>query len=176
MKNLHVKKLIRSISERQPVLLIGNWDEGIKENILKNQNSIYQIENYSDLANVESNSCTRLVCKYNEQFFSGDEIFKQFRDKLLPTGKLIITAFHEKTFFQKIFKSKINFPKDITPIKPKLLQDKIHDNGFLIEGYYGYTENHLIMIAEIQNKEVSTLFNSKDQSTIKNIPSINPTS
>ena len=53
-------------------------------------------------------------------------------------------------------------------IKPKILQDKIHDNNFLIDGYYGYPGGHLLMMAQIQNKEVTTLFASDKQETVKN--------
>ena len=83
---------------------------------------------------------------------------------------LIISANCEDGILDKflnLFKKDYIKEEYIKKIKPKLLQDQIHDNGFLIDGYYGYPDGHLLMMAQIQNKEVSTLFSSDKQQTIK---------
>ncbi|MBI1859119.1 MAG: hypothetical protein HYR97_08425, partial [Candidatus Melainabacteria bacterium] len=45
-------------------------------------------------------------------------------------------------------------------------QDMVHDNGFLIEAYNGYPNGQMLMIAQIINKEVSTLYSSNKQETL----------
>ena len=159
-----IKRIIKAVGERQAVLVVGNWQEELIKGIREKQNSIGTSNQFSELSD---NSFTRIITDYSFQLS-----FHEVRRLLLPTGKLIISANCEDSIFDKIrnlLKLKRDSIKEenIKKIKPKLLQDQIHDNGFLIDGYYGYPGGYLLMIAEIQEKEVTTLFNSDKQETIK---------
>ncbi len=164
-----IKRVIRAAGQRQAVLVIGDWDTTLIQGLRENQNSVTQS---SDLSHNE-NSFTRIIINYNDQainFSNPVPFFKEIRKLLLPTGLLIVSANSELSFLEKIFnflkKNHIEEP-EVKKIKPKQLQNNIHDNGFLIDGYYGYPEGHLLMIAQIQDKEVSTLFTSEKQETIQ---------
>ena len=157
-----IKRITKAIGERQAVLLIGEWQEELIKGIKEKQNSIRISNQFSELSD---NSFTRIVADYSFQLS-----FHEVRRLLLPTGKLIISANCEDSIFDKIrnlFRRDSIKEENIKKIKPKILQDQIHDNGFLIDGYYGYPSGDLLMIAEIQNKEVTTLFSSEKQATIK---------
>ncbi len=165
-----IKRIIRAAGQRQAVLVIGNWDTTLIQSLRENQNSVTQS---SDLSHNE-NSFTRIIINYNDQvdsFSNPVPFFKDIRNLLLPTGLLIVSANSELGFLEKILnsfkKSHVTEEPGIKKIKPKQLQNNIHDNGFLIDGYYGYPEGHLLMIAQIQDKEVSTLFTSEKQETIQ---------
>ncbi len=165
-----IKRITKAVSQRQSVLLIGEWDEKLIKGIKENQNSITQSTNNNEISNLPDNSFTRIIMDYSRDVSCNvstiqDTIsfYKEVRRLLLPTGIIIISANCELNFFERLFKKEQpNTPK----IKPKVLQDQIHDNGFLIDGYYGYPSGHLLMMAQIINKEVSTLFSSEEQETI----------
>ncbi|OGI18398.1 MAG: hypothetical protein A3B68_01905 [Candidatus Melainabacteria bacterium RIFCSPHIGHO2_02_FULL_34_12] len=164
-----IKRIIKAVGERQPVFVIGDWDETLIKGIGNNQNSI-TIE--PNTKNITDNSFTRIVVDYDRDVARNvSTIYKELRRLLLPTGMIIISANCEDGLFRKIlglFKKPYIKEGDIKKIKPKVLQDQIHDNGFLIDGYYGYPGNHLLMMAVIQNKNVTTLFTSDKQETIVN--------
>lgn len=149
-----IKRIIKAVGQRQSVLVIGDWQDELIKGIRENQNSVTQE------FGLEDNSFTRIVCNYNESLS-----YDEFRRLLLPTGMIIISANCELNIFEKLFNNKKK-ENIIKKIKPKVLQDQIHDNGFLIDGYYGYPGGHLLMMAQIQNKDVSTLFSSERQETI----------
>lgn len=162
------KRIIKAVTKAQSTLLIGSWEEelvaGIKEN-----NSITCIQ-YSEISTQPDNSFTRLIIDYSEFSNDTENFYKEVRRLLLPTGMLIVSANTELGFFEKLSnklsrKSTSSQSSNVL-IKPKTLQDQIHDNGFLIDGYYGYPGGDILMMAIIQNKEVSTLFDSKEQVTI----------
>lgn len=154
-----IKRIIKAVGQRQSVLLIGNWEDNLIKRIQENENII------SHLSNLPSNSFTRIVADYN---FLTQSFFYEARRLLLPTGMIIISANCEENIFEKLKRifTKKKAHENIKKIKPKILQDLIHDNGFLIDGYYGYPGGHLLMVAQIQNKEVTTLFTSEKQETI----------
>ena len=158
-----IKRIIKAVGQRQSVLVIGDWDPFLIKGIQENQNSI-TIE--SSMETLENNSFTRIVINYN--FLNISFFYEEARRLLLPTGMIIISANCELNIFEKII-NKIKGQNNEAPdsIKPKVLQDQIHDNGFLIDGYYGYPGGHLLMMAQIQNKDVTTLFASDKQETIK---------
>ena len=168
-----IKRIIKAIGQRQAVLVIGDWDEALINGIKENQNSITQVSNLNQ--ELPDNSFTRIVAEYSFLLYdrrglrpqtptvsNTTSFYGEVRRLLLPTGMLIISANCELNFFEKLFKKEqLNTPA----IKPKVLQDQIHDNGFLIDGYYGYPGGHLLMMAVIQNKNVTTLFTSEKQET-----------
>lgn len=161
-----LKRITKAVGQRQAVLTIGDWDNFLVALIKKNENSITQTLSTDELTPLESNSFTRIIADYNSltEFF-----FTEARRLLLPTGMIIISANCELNIFEKLFnKQSTGSDSSAIKIKPKILQDKIHDNGFLIDGYYGYPGGHLLMMAQIQNKEVTTLFGADKQETIKN--------
>ena len=186
-----IKRIIKAVGQRQSVLVIGDWDESLIKGIRDNQNTL-TIE--FSMENLESNSFTRIIADYSHVIARKDEVltkqshyvkqsgdcfvanaprndifFTEVRRLLLPTGMIIISANCEESIFDKvgnIFKRSYTKEEDLQEIKPKVLQDQIHDNGFLIDGYYGYPGGHLLMMAQIQNKDVTTLFVSDKQETI----------
>ena len=168
-----LKRISKAVGQRQAVLTIGNWDQFLVALIKENENSITQISRTQELNNLENNSFTRVIADYNSLVPS---FFNEARRLLLPTGTVIISANCELNIFEKLIsKLKVSSWVHEHPdsdssirIKPKILQDKIHDNNFLIDGYYGYPGGHLLMMAQIQNKEVTTLFASDKQETVKN--------
>ena len=166
-----IKRIIKAIGQRQSALVIGDWDEVLINRIKENQNSVTISSSTKDL---NDNTFTRIIVDYSLCNSRGlrpqtptvsntTSFYGEVRRLLLPTGMLIISANCKLNFFEGLFKKEqLNMPT----IKPKVLQDQIHDNGFLIDGYYGYPGGHLLMMAIIQNKEVSTLFSSEAQETI----------
>lgn len=157
-----IKRIIKAVGKTQSVLLIGNWSEELIKGTRENQNSL---THNLELKDLNDNSFTRIIADYSD--LDSVSFFTEARRLLLPTGFIIISANCEDGIIRKflnLFKREINIRKD--QIKPKILQDQIHDNGFLIDGYYGYPGGHLLMIAQIQNKEVTTLFASDKQETI----------
>ena len=159
-----IKRIIKAVGKTQSVLLIGSWNETLIKGIKENQNSLTQGSEPKDL---NDNSFTRIIADYST--IDSTSFFIEARGLLLPTGFIIISAHCEEGFFTKFFNSfnKHHLKEEnIKKIKPKTLQNQIHDNGFLIDGYYGYPGGHLLMIAQIQNKEVTTLFTSDKQETI----------
>ena len=157
-----IKRIIKAVGQRQSVLVIGDWDQSLIKGIRDNQNTI-TIE--SSMENLEDNSFSRIVADYKSVLLNTMSFYKEARRLLLPTGMIIISANCELNIFEKLFNNKKE--ENIKKIKPKVLQDQIHDNGFLIDGYYGYPGGHLLMMAEIQNKDVTTLFTNEKQETIK---------
>ena len=81
----------------------------------------------------------------------------------IPLGKIDLGVFKDGEIDVWI-EEKVN-NSNVSTIKPKALQDMIHDHNFEIEAFNGYEEGHILMIAEIKNKEVSTLFISDKQET-----------
>ncbi|MBI3589871.1 MAG: methyltransferase domain-containing protein [Candidatus Melainabacteria bacterium] len=166
-----IKRIIKAVGERQAVFVIGDWQEefikGIK-GIKEKQNSITQSSGLS----FEDNSFTRIIADYSLKVFDDEhQFFNEVRRLLLPTGMLIISANCEDSIldeFLNLFRKDYIKECATKKIKPKLLQDQIHDHGFLIDGYYGYPGGHLLMMAQIQNKEVTTLFRAERQETITN--------
>ena len=157
-----IKRIIKAVGQRQSVLVIGDWDQSLIKGIRDNQNTI-TIE--SSMENLEDNSFSRFVADYKSVLLNTMSFYKEARRLLLPTGMIIISANCELNIFEKLFNNKKE--ENIKKIKPKVLQDQIHDNGFLIDGYYGYPGGHLLMMAEIQNKDVTTLFTNEKQETIR---------
>ena len=155
------KRIIKAVGQRQSVLVIGDWDESLIEGIRENQNSI-TVETCHGMSLQSDNSFTRIIADYNPPLTI--DFFLETRRMLLPTGMIIISANCELNVFEKLFNNKKE--ENIKKINPKVLQDQIHDNGFLIDGYYGYPGGHLLMMAEIQNKDVTTLFAADKQKTI----------
>ena len=161
-----IKRIIKAVGQRQSVLVIGDWDESLIKGIRENQNTI-TIE--SSMEKLEDNSFSRIVADYKSLLLNTKSFFSEIRRLLLPTSIVIISANCEESIFDKIgniFKRSHIKEEDLQRIKPKVLQNQIHDNGFLIDGYYGYPGGHLLMMAQIQNKEVSTLFTNEKQETI----------
>lgn len=159
-----LKRITKAVGHRQSVLTIGDWDQFLTALIKENENSITQISKAEESNSLENNSFTRIIADYNSLT---ESFFNQARRLLLPTGMIILSANCELNIFEKLFNKSAGSDSSIIKIKPKVLQDKIHDNGFLIDGYYGYPGGHLLMMAQIQNKEVTTLFASDKQETIK---------
>ena len=162
-----IKRIIKAVGQRQSVLVIGDWDESLIKGIRDNQNTI-TIE--SSMEKLEDNSFSRIIADYKSLLLNTKSFFLEIRRLLLPTSMLIISANCEESIFDKIgniFKRSHIKEEGLQRIKPKILQDQIHDNGFLIDGYYGYPGGHLLMMAQIQNKDVTTLFASEKQETIK---------
>ena len=126
-----IKRIIKAVGQRQAVLVIGDWDESLIKGIQGNQNSL-SIEPSTE--NLESNSFTRIIADYSHVIHN-DIFFTEARRLLLPTGMLIVSANCELNIFERLFNNKKE--ENIKKIKPKVLQNQIHDNGFLIDGYYG---------------------------------------
>ena len=168
-----IKRIIKAVGQRQAVLVIGEWQEELYKRIKERENSIQYSASSSQLSKFSDNSFTRIIADYSE-VFQQKTFFSTARKLLLPTGMIIISANCEDGILEKIislFKrsketGKQRNREELYKIKPKILQDQIHDNGFLIDGYYGYPNGHLLMMAQIQNKEVTTLFSSDKQETI----------
>ena len=161
-----IKRIIKAVGQRQSVLVIGDWDESLIKGIMENENSIQQLTISNQILSLKDNSFTRIVTDYSQLWAHSSQLFfKEARRFLLPTGMLIISANCELNLFEKLFCRGVT-RNTSTKIKPKILQDQIHDNGFLIDGYYGYPGGHLLMMAQIQNKEVTTLFTNEKQETI----------
>ncbi len=165
------KRILKAIGSGQSVLVIGEWGKEFLDQIKENN----AIVNSTTTKDLNDNSFTRIVTDYS-LCHSRDVVhnvstspYNEFHRLLLPTGMLIVTANCEIGFFEKIFSGfkKVKSDNAIQKIKPKILQDQIHDNGFLIDGYYGYPGGDILMMAIIQNKEVSTLFGADKQETIK---------
>lgn len=167
-----IKRTIKAVGQRQSVLLIGDWGEDLTKGIKENQNSLFLENDINKSFSLESNSITRIVADFNSEIFNDSTSFyKEARRLLLPTGMIIISANCEDGLFDKflnLFGRKNEQVNGIKKIKPKVLQDQIHDNGFLIDGYYGYPGGDLLMMAQIQNKNVTTLFTSEKQETVVN--------
>ena len=174
-----IKRIIKAVGSGQSVLVIGDWQEEFIKEIKKKQN-IITIE--SSTENLEDNRFTRIVIDYSSLLLDrrdllqqtpttvmSKSLFLEARRLLLPTGMIIISANYRDSILEKIikiFKKEHIKEEGLKKIKPKELQDQIHDHGFLIDGYYGYPGGHLLMMAQIINKEVSTLFNTEKQETI----------
>jgi|GEM_PF-2107869 len=169
------KRILKAIGKGQSILIIGEWGEEFTDQIKEN-NSISISPSTEDL---KDNTFTRIVIDYS--LISGRAVvyngstpydtasfYKEVRRLLLPTGMLIVSANTEIGFIEKMFSGfkKEEIDNSVQKIKPKVLQDQIHDNGFLIDGYYGYPGGDILMMAIIQNKEVSTLFGANKQETI----------
>ncbi len=165
-----IKRIIKAIGQRQSTLVIGEWEESLINGIKENQNSLNQLLAINT-STLEDNSFTRIIVDYGTEHsaFNSQIFFNEARRLLLPTGMIIVSANCEKSIFEKLgdFFQKNKIKSNEIKIKPKFLQDQIHDNEFLIDGYYGYPDGHLLMMAQIINKEVSTLFASNKQETIK---------
>ncbi len=163
------KRITKAVSKGQSTLLIGEWEEDLITRIKEN-NSIKNIS-LLEISNQLENSFTRIIIDYSMFLENSDLFYREVRKLLLPTGMLIVSANSEPGFFEKVLDrlTRKNTSLNLSlKIKPKVLQDQIHDNGFLIDGYYGYPGGDILMMAIIQNKEVSTLFTSKNQETITN--------
>ena len=130
-----LKRITKAVGQRQAVLTIGEWDQFLFALLKENENSITQISKIEELNKLESNSLTRIIADYN---FLTESFFNDARRLLLPTGMIIISANCELNIFEKLFNKSNTGSDPSVKIKPKILQDKIHDNGFLIDGYYGY--------------------------------------
>ena len=190
-----IKRIIKAVGSGQSVLVIGDWgrDEvtspllkGIKEkqNVIARSETTkqsYKTISSNEIASpsarndnvslpFEDNSFTRVIADYNSSVFNDEHLFfNEARRLLLPTGMMIVSANCKDSIMDKIikvFKKEPIKEESIKKIKPKELQDQIHDHGFLIDGYYGYPGGHLLMMAQIINKEVTTLFNTKKQETV----------
>ena len=164
-----INRIIKATGERQAILVIGDWQKDLIKGIREKQNAAtiaLSTENLPD------NAFTKIVIDYNSPMFNNEVLFfKEARRLLLPTGMVIISANCKENIIDKIinvFKKEHLKEENIKKIKPKLLQDQIHDHGFLIDGYYGYPGGHLLMMAQIQNKDVSTLFATDKQETTVN--------
>ena len=167
-------RILKAIGRGQSVLLVGDWGNDFTNKIRSNENGLTKIESTNENLPFLDNSFTRIIADYNN--INSERFYNEARRLLLPTGMIIISANSRISFFEKIL-NKLNKKKEeknlaILKIKPKVLQDQIHDNGFLIDGYYGYPNGHLIMMAQIQNKEVTTLFKANKQKTVTNNKSI----
>ena len=169
-----VKRITKAVGKKQAVLILEEWQEELMKSIEENENSFTQTIN-KNLSELQDNSFTRIIADYSflssqSSILNPQSFFNEARRLLLPTGFIIITANCQDGIFDKLMqfckKDKNKKEENVKKIKPKELQDQIHDNGFLIDGYYGYPSGDLIMIAQIQKKEVSTLFNSNEQITI----------
>ena len=182
-----IKRIIKAVGAGQSVLIVGSWheDEGTSSLLkgIKEKQNVVQPLAISHSAKggpasggqpsafpFEDNSFTRIIADYSSPMFNDEHFFfNEARRLLLPTGMIIISANCQDGLFDKIIKL---FKKDyikeegLKKIKPKMLQDQIHDHGFLIDGYYGYPGGHLLMMAQIQNKNVTTLFAADKQETI----------
>ena len=167
-----IKRIIKAVGAGQSVLVFGEWPSNLIKGIKEKQNILSFAEDSLNKLPFDDNSFTRIIADYNSPVFNYEHFFfNEARKLLLPTGIIIVSANCRDGIIDKIFKF---FKKDyikeenIKKIKPKILQDQIHDNGFLIEGYYGYPGGHLLMMAQIINKEVTTLFTSEKQETMVN--------
>ena len=165
-----IKRIIKATGQRQSVLLIGSWQEELIQGIKEKENSTQPLTSIGQVSDSLDNTFTRIITDYS-LIDNIDLFYKEVRRLLLPTGMLIISANCALNVFEKLTnflkKDSALPPKTAALIKPKLLQDQIHDNGFLIDGYYGYPGGHILMMAQIQNKEVTTLFTSEQQETVK---------
>lgn len=168
-----INRIVKAVGEVQSVLLIGEWEERLTTSLKDNNNIITKASDFNSQTLVD-NSFTKVISDYT---FTSQELdlnlfYRESRRLLLPTGMLIMAANNIDSLMDKVLrpfaKKERPLPKNTLLIKPKQLQDEIHDHGFSIEGYYGYPGNHILMMAEIQHKEVSTLFDSNDQTTILN--------
>lgn len=165
-----IKRIIKAVGQRQSVLVVGEWENNFTQQIRENENSINFTDDSLNHFSLENNSFTRIIANYDSPIFEDNKLFFiEARRLLLPTGMIIISANCQEGLFDKLInllKKEDKNNNNLRKIKPKVLQDQIHDNGFLIDGYYGYPGGHLLMMAQIQNKEVSTLFTSERQETI----------
>ena len=161
-----IKRIIKAVGVGQSVLVIGDWHDDLIKGIKEKQNIVETLHATS----LPDNSFTRIIADYNSPIFNDEHFFfNEARRLLLPTGMIIISANCVDGIFDKMIKLfKRDYIKEegLKKIKPKILQDQIHDHGFLIDGYYGYPGGHLLMMAQIQNKNVTTLFISDKQETI----------
>lgn len=188
-----VKRIIKAVGVGQSALVIGEWQEDLIKGIKEKQNIVTQCMSFPGLDRESSyinnddssldsrfrendkefpdNTFTRIIVDYDSPIFNNEHsFFNEARRLLLPTGMIIVSANCVDGIFDKIFKIfKREHIKEegLKKIKPKTLQNQIHDHGFLIDGYYGYPGGHLLMMAQIINKEVTTLFNTEKQETIK---------
>ena len=165
-----IKRIIKAVGAGQSILLIGDWHDDLIREIKEKQNILSFAEDSLNKLPFEDNSFTRIIADYNSPIFNNEHFFfNEARRLLLPTGMIVVSANCRDSIIDKIFKL---FKKDyikeegLKEIKPKILQDQIHDHGFLIDGYYGYPGGHLLMMAQIQNKNVTTLFAADKQETI----------
>ena len=187
-----IKRIIKAVGSGQSVLVIDDWQEDLIKGIKEKQNIITQCMSFPGLTResshkndngssldsrfcgndkeLQNNSFTRVIADYNSHLFNDEHFFfNEARKLLLPTGMIIISANCVDGIFDKIvklFKKDYIKEESLKKIKPKILQDQIHDHGFLIDGYYGYPGGHLLMMAQIINKDVTTLFTSEKQETI----------
>ena len=166
-----IKRIIKAVGLGQSVLVFGDWHEDLIKGIKEKQNILSFAGDELNKLPFEDNSFTRIIADYSSPIFNDEHFFfNETRRLLLPTGMIIVSANCIDGIFDKVMKV---FKKDyikeegLKKIKPKMLQDQIHDHGFLIDGYYGYPGGHLLMMAQIINKEVSTLFNTEKQETVK---------
>ncbi len=187
-----IKRIIKAVGSGQSVLVMGDWHEELIKGIKEKQNIITQVMSFPGLTRESSqnddgssldsrfcgndkelsgNSFTRIIADYNSPLFENEHFFfNEARRLLLPTGMIIVSANCRDSLmdkFKKLFKKEYIKEESIKKIKPKILQDQIHDHEFLIDGYYGYPGGHLLMMAQIVNKEVTTLFNTEKQETIR---------
>lgn len=169
-----IRRIVKAVGNRQSVLLIGDWQEELINKLKENQNIITKSSELQPPTSKEDNSFTRIIADYSGIFhvdLNSQPFFNEFRRLLLPTGQIIITANSDLWFLEKLirFIQRKPFVEDpnLVKIRPKLLQDLVQDSGFLIDTYNGYPGGHLLMIAEIQNKEVTTLFRTEKQETIQ---------
>ena len=165
-----IKRIIKAVGLGQSVLVFGDWHEDLIKGIKEKQNILSFVEDSLNKSSFKDNSFTRIIADYNLPVFNNEHFFfNEARRLLLPTGIIIVSANCKDGIFEKImklFKKDYIKEEDLKKIKPKILQDQIHDHGFLIDGYYGYPGGHLLMMAQIINKEVTTLFTSEKQETI----------
>ncbi len=174
-----VKRIIKAVGVGQSVLVIGEWQEDLIKGIKEKQNALSFTEDGLEKLPFEDNTFTRIVTDYSlcdgrsllQQASTAPNTFfyNEARRLLLPTGMIIISANCEDGIFDKIFnlfKREHIKEEGLKKIKPKILQNQIHDHDFLIDGYYGYPGGHLLMMAQIINKEVTTLFNTEKQETL----------
>ena len=187
-----IKRIIKAVGTGQSVLAIGDWSEDLIKGIKEKQNIISQCMSFPGLTResshrndndsfldsrfrgndneLQNNSFTRIIADYNSPIFNDEHFFfNEARRLLLPTGMIRVSANCRDSIIGKViqFFKKDNIKEEgLKKIKPKILQNQIHDHEFLIDGYYGYPGGHLLMMAQIINKEVSTLFAADKQETI----------
>ena len=165
-----IKRIIKAVGSGQSVLVIGDWFKDLIKGIKEKQNIVSFAEDGLSKLPFEDNLFTRIIADYNSQIFNDEHFFfNEARRLLLPTGMIIVSANCRDSLFDnviKLFKKDYIKEEGLKQIKPKVLQDQIHDHEFLIDGYYGYPGGHLLMMAQIINKEVTTLFNTEKQETI----------
>ena len=165
-----IKRIIKAVGAGQSVLVMGEWHDDLIKGIKEKQNILSFAEDSLNKFPFDDNSFTRIIADYNSQIFNDEHLFfNEARRLLLPTGMIIISANCRDSImdkFKKLFKKDYIKEENIKKITPKILQNQVHDHEFLIDGYYGYPGGHLLMMAQIINKEVTTLFNTKKQETV----------